>query len=655
MGRYLDKFLSTIPKIQTKHIFELLNELRDNGTIKTMEEYNTKLKELTETLKSKDPVPTFTLFQALVGKDVSSDLYNTMVKAVVADLDTAFQEAENISDVLDLHKNLYKLTVIKALKKAVKELERRITLYEFFANSYDGYTSAQFNTFDESERHDTPRSDALADVLYYDFSRRANILAEDDAAIDVFKEGLILPSIVSQEVKVVDIDTIDDGDASVSTRDVSDPSLSIRNAIDGKLHTYWVHPILLNAVESDGVTIKVKLDLGGAREINTIYFEQIGQFPVELEKVEYLSQSSQSEELTVTGVIDGDTSVHFTSVVARYLILTLRQDCWEEALYHRRLGVNVWERVIKADLDPETPDNEAVSRLADELGNVISDQEVRDMCDIATDVDWEQVKGYQYTFGFDNIKVYLNKYRTQGVYVGEKLEVDRPGVIALKTTEDKPDVSVGGLSYQPFSFEYYVFKRNFDSGNSLLDEELVPILPVGYGDIITGERLHLVETNDASTYNTAYMRFIPDTSTTPEVKQDIITDLDIGTDYEVKVRGDSTWYTTWAGVETALGASPYADGAGLNIKIKFLNPKVQAFYTINYTADTSATTTDYRKVSDWIKMQRNGVLRCDIGRVSATVAKSHLYLIAIMRRNYTANDQTPTLEDYKLLVSSYKE
>ena len=50
MGRYLDKFLSTIPKIQTKHIFELLNELRDNGTIKTMEEYNTKLKELTGTL-----------------------------------------------------------------------------------------------------------------------------------------------------------------------------------------------------------------------------------------------------------------------------------------------------------------------------------------------------------------------------------------------------------------------------------------------------------------------------------------------------------------------------------------------------------------------------------------------------------------------------
>ena len=115
------------------------------------------------------------------------------------------------------------------------------------------------------------------------------------------------------------------------------------------------------------------------------------------------------------------------------------------------------------------------------------------------------------------------------------------------------------------------------------------------------------------------------------------------------------WKTTWAAVGTALSTSPYADGAGLNIKIKFLNPKVQAFYTINYTADTSATTTNYRKISDWIKMQRNGVLRCDINRISKTVAKSHLYFIAIMRRNYTANDQTLTLEDYKLLVSSYKE
>lgn len=270
--------------------------------------------------------------------------------------------------------------------------------------------------------------------------------------------------------------------------------------------------------------------------------------------------------------------------------------------------------------------------------------------------DEVQVTGYLYKFGFDNIKAFYTEYRSRGIYVSPVLKVGKPGLIMLKAQEVKPTVEIGGTDVVPFTFEYTLFKRNFASSGELIDEEVIPVLPLADLESIS-ERLFLKEAIGSAGNNVTYFRFIPTvtvaTGTAPVIKQDHST-LSIGTDYTVKARGGDDWRSTWAAVETDIKTGTYATNYKLNVAVKFTNPNARSFYTADYIVSTSTGTTNYRWISEWVKMQQNGFLRCESDRGSGKeIASAHLYLIVLMRRNYIASDLTASLEEYKLLVSTY--
>jgi len=221
MSRYLDKFVSTMPNSQAKHVLDFLTELRDDGTIRTVEEYNTRLRDLTARLEREEPAPLFRQFWAIVGDIIDSGRFNAMMKATRMDLETAFAEAENIGDVLELHKTLFKLTVLKALRKAVKELNKKITLYEFFNRDQEGFSDGQFNTFDDLGAA-TGRSDSLASQLFYDPRRRLSIDDSEDAVIDFQAERLVMPPASSEDILPIDISLVEDAynDARQASRAV---------------------------------------------------------------------------------------------------------------------------------------------------------------------------------------------------------------------------------------------------------------------------------------------------------------------------------------------------------------------------------------------------------------------------------------------------
>ena len=82
MGKYLDKFKSTIPAVQGRQIFQLLNGMKDAGNIRSVNEYNQKLQELSEHLRGTSPQPLSKFFTAFVGNLIDSDRFNAMVKAI---------------------------------------------------------------------------------------------------------------------------------------------------------------------------------------------------------------------------------------------------------------------------------------------------------------------------------------------------------------------------------------------------------------------------------------------------------------------------------------------------------------------------------------------------------------------------------------------
>jgi len=220
MGRYLNKFRSVLPGVQVTQINKLLNGMKNDGSIKTIKEYNQKLQDLTKILQETNPTPSFKLLLGYIGDLISSARYNVMTQAIANDLEAAFLEAEQIASVLETHKTLFDLTILDSIEKSINELERNIDLYEYVANSPHKFSDAQYVTFNETECVFTPRTDSEADNLYYDYRLREGILEEESCEIDSLGEQLLMPAGTLDEVSVINVSLIHDSLTTFPLRDL---------------------------------------------------------------------------------------------------------------------------------------------------------------------------------------------------------------------------------------------------------------------------------------------------------------------------------------------------------------------------------------------------------------------------------------------------
>ncbi len=661
MSKYLEKFNSTMPAVQGKQILQLLNGMKDRGAITSVAEYNAMLQQLTEHLKSTNPQPIFKFFEAEVGEAIDSERFNAMTDAATFDLEAAFQEADNIATVLDLHKSLYKLTVLKALEKAVKDLEKTVTLYEFFNRDQNGFTQAQFNTFNESDGNATKRTDIGASNLFHDSRRRADITASEDCQVDLFGEQLNLPANTVEEFTVVDVTLVDDADTTVPIRNIQHVTANLQNIRDKQKYTYWVYPVLTPSPIAGGVKIKLKLDLGGIRDLNSIEIEPACPFPMILEKISYISEDNETRTITLGSSIESDASFNLGGIETQFLELTFVQETVESAVYHINPVEKMWERVWENSFDIEEPDPDRIDRVAEDLRAEIPDASIRDILNIPSTDQIERVDAHQYTFGFDNIRVKLNKYRPRGLFVGKKFTINQVGLLGLRASEDNPTIQIGNDFYPQFAFEYTVIKYDYDASGAFISKEVIPILPIEDGGQVVHERLFLVQTaSGSSVQDMASLRFTPDiTGATPVLTENLTDILVIDTDYEVLVEGDDTttgWKTSWSAVLARIVARSGAY-TPTTVYVKFHSPSIHSVLTASYqvsTRNTDETDALPRKLLDFVTIQDNYILRCGIDKES-TVKRSEMYLTVMMRNNYLYQTATPALLDYKLLVSNYDD
>ena len=643
MSEYLDKFRSTMPAMQARHLLKFVNELKDSGTLRNTEEFNLKIQELLSQIEM--DAPQFKQFLGYIHELIDSDTYNAMVKAIQADMETAFKETSNATDILNMHKELHKITIIQNLQASIADLDRKISFYEYISRN-NRWDAGLTNTF-SSLGGTTPRSDPLASTLYKD--RRSsiqNIPPEEDANIDLVAEALILPARDSREIDVASVEIIHDGSTTEPPRDLQSPDLHIDNIIDKQNFTYWTYPILLET-KQDNVSIKLKLDIGNTQTLNCIAVSPVATIPVLLEKITYIDTENNTVDLEINKMLLKEEKIYFNEITTSSLTFVFKQPNGYPVAYFYQPSTDMWQFANSIDpVDREDPDNDEVGRIAGTLDKIIPMENLKNDCNIPIPPGWQLVKGIQYDFGLDNIRLYSNEYATRGVFVSEILEIDRPGLLGLVVNETKPHIELGDNSYQPYSFEYFVYKLNYDEHHRLIDTESIPLLPMKSRGYITGERLFLSgRSGGGGVNNAAKFMFIPDINiATPVIKKNVLETLTIGTDYLVQVTGAPV-RSSWNDVKNDIASTALKF---IELTISIVNPSVQSFYTADYVAKTSMN------VSPYARLTNNYTIMCDKDRDSdIEIIYSRMYFIAYMRRNYISDNLTSSLEDYKFLVTSY--
>ena len=648
MGRYLNKFRSVLPGVQVTQINKLLNGMKNDGSIKTIKEYNQKLQDLTKILQETNPTPSFKLLLGYIGDLISSARYNVMTQAIANDLEAAFLEAEQIASVLETHKTLFDLTILDSIEKSINELERNIDLYEYVANSPHKFSDAQYVTFNETECVFTPRTDSEADNLYYDYRLREGILEEESCEIDSLGEQLLMPAGTLDEVSVINVSLIHDSLTTFPLRDLQSSTQDLQNIRDGKIDTWWLYPVISkNKLES--ATIKLRFDFGGQRRLNSIYIEPQTTNPVILESYSYIGPNGILATVdNVEEMIPPTRMVYLGNIETNVLILTFRQENSISVAYHYDAAKQQWEGSVNIDQTVQSIITNPITREV--LGFTESQEQT------------EEQTGYQYTFGFDNIRFYLTEYLDRGIFVSKKFTVKRPISIGLQVEEFNYEISEFSHKPQRFSFEYVLYKKNYNENGSHIDTEIIPLLPLNQTNV-SGERLFLITKDDeGSINNIARLRFTPVISNIeyPIVRLNhggsggaglVLGTAINGDDFEVQVDGEGEWCGTWEELQGQIDNQPDSK-VPVTVNVRFFNANQSGIYTVDYQASRRTTSSNQRKLSKEISILDNSLLRCFIEKPGNNIVESaDLYLIVVMRNNWITSDLSCMLGQYKLLVS----
>lgn len=672
MGIYLDKLRSTLNDVQSKHITNLLHKQRNTGEISNLEQFRTRLGELTKTILADQLSPSLQVFFSDFNQLIDSATFDFMLDRIRDDLETVFSELNTLDDVADSHINIVNNVVLKAIKLGVNELENKISLYELLAGNTDGFTKSLFNTFSAAQDGRTYRTSPDVGILFQD--PRLKNVSEEDVAIDTVGEKITLGADYLTYVPIKSISQIFDNEATQSEDIVAFASSDIKNVITGGA-TYWTYSILQNQINSDGVTAKFELDLGVGTDINFIEIESAALFPMELVKIEYLNPNGTYSNINIfETLVNRNIRISFAKVNARKIHLVVRQMNALEVQYENKNITDNWDAVIAKEKASGSVDS-----IANALHDTIKSSTLLETAFMVQNIPTgKQVKYFDYTVGFDSIKVGYGEFADSSIFVSSQITVNNLQQLGLKTKELRPLETSGIISltdntnpsidvgYFHGSIEYNAVLQNFNDKDQLIDIDIVPLLPTGES-YINHERLLLVNTVGVSQVpNSGVLRFY-----TPHFN-----DLQKAA---IKVYRNGTLLTI--GYDWIFEDFPFTNdfvppnGQPNTVGIRILNPSKTDFFTVSY-APLASNTKAHPLQLDNINLNFDkstpvpiGINVVDlVGDASATMDKDNIINISdqkhngqvvaytkvnisiILRRNSINLNLTSSVDEYTLLL-----
>jgi len=671
---YLEKFRTSLPLTQGNQILKILISERDSGKIKNLDEFRTKLKDLTAELLAERIKPTFELFKALAGEDTSSEQYNFMLERIADDLEAAFAEADTLDSIIEAHHNAINKIAIKSLRYGINELESQVTLYEFLNKSKRGFDNALFNTFRESQTLSLSRIAADGPLVFLDPRKSGSIGSEEDAYKDLVGERITLGSEDLRYIKAKEATWLSNDYSIRSELDVGFPDSNINNIIDEKNNTYWVVPLLLSDIRSSGVYMEVVIRLPSSQDINFVEIEPASIFPINLVQIDYYDGNNIRRTASTGNVtIDGPTRVNFPRATSNAVVLRFLQYNYRETQFRQRLGESNFHRAVLGQ-NNLTVDKDSINEDLREI--LTSDFILNEVMGRKDNTNSEE-KYYEYVLGFDNIKLGFNTYKERSIFVSKKQTVDKPGQVALRVTEVRPTQVAGesivtldnytyptqttaeDAKFYHGSTEYWLTIKFFSDDDFLISSNIVPILPLDayriYHELVVFTRRStelLVNPDKAS------LMFYTDADSEDVIVYRNGTILTYG--------AGNDWVFVDADDPTEITHATPNDGHSMRRGIQILDTvRPLDIYTVSYTPVVSNTAvipsdTEILDVVDLIgdqsvRVGTNNIISFETTRQSHTIAKAEMYLVIIMRRNSANLNVSPAVEEYMLITGSRNE
>jgi Flp pilus assembly protein TadG len=683
MGQYIDKFNDTIGKRQSQQILKSLNKKRNSGQIRTIEEFSKRFEELIRDLQSTVLSPTLKVWMAQEDDYTDSEAHNTMLDSVQDDLESAFEEANNIDEVQRSHEAIMRDVVLKNLRSAVKELEGKVNLYEFINNDTRGFDSAIFTTFRESKENRTERSQQFASIFFTDPRTGTLVSTDQDAEVELVGERLVLANTDKSYHSISNIRQIFDDETPQSELVVEPSGTRLNNLIDGTRGTYWVQSLLFKQ-KRNSVNIQLELNLGINREINFIEIEPAVKHGITLEEISYLDNNNVITPLGIAEVLlDGAAVIRIRKISTKKIILTFRNDNFGRV--HFEYDGDTDSLFSQALLQPPGGISPTKKSTQEDLNDMLSSAKVKEVLGVRTKAK-KVFTGYQFVTGFDNIYVGITESEQKSIYVSSPLEICGAGQIGIRVAESRPfRPAIGGITQfttetydnnvsneidNPVtkgrlflgSIEYWIIRQDFNIAGSLVKTTTFPILPLGV-QRVHQERLVLTEKSVSTLTNNdigTLMFFTNRTDGDIKVYRNGVLDTD-----ETGNPGATTGWKQEPETPDGTLRTPN-NGERMRFKIKVLNNLAGDIFTVSYTPLLSTTKAVPKSLSEFLTV--GGVQIVDlVGDLSARSSEGQLvlldrigeddanqttkiYLVIMLRQNTADTSLSPAVEEYTLVA-----
>jgi hypothetical protein len=629
--KYLNAWKSGMPVIQGSQVTKILGQMRDQGIIRTEEEYRVALNNLTAMIQGSDPIPMVKFFAAVLNNYADSESFNWMIDRLTDDLTTAFNEADTIESLIGAHQKVYEEFTIAKLKQLIEQIREEIVLHTLLRRGQEGFSNIQFNTFTQNSRS-TPPTDTVAGQVYFDYS--ANEKVSDLAIIDVINESLELEALPGTNP----FSGASEVDGETTNTDVvyENTTNLIANIIDGRSNTFFVRSwfILPENKPDAGVQIKIELDCGALRPLNYLEIQPVADYPFQITAIQYRDKQgiTNSVELQEAGLLGQDifrpVRYHFKEIDASKIWITCLQE-------HHTL-MNFHDSSVIEDPEEDFQGTYLQSQMvSDAVGTLVEGNPfLAGLQNLFTPTDTEQLL-YQYIIGFDNVMTGKLIYKDIGIFVGERFEVARCRKIGLDTNEV---ATIEDLDDRRSSFEYWIYKQDYNAAGSPLFATILPILPLN--TVRAYERLEFTEGNIGSTRFQAHYG-----SAVPSGAEEIKVFLN---GIELTYGALEDWVLEDEGLLGVVNKTRINVDSALDGEI----------YTVEYTPAQYFSAAAGEQIfrigqSNAYYKNANNIINTSGEINSEEVESSDIYLIIIMKNNNNEDKaKSSRLNEYSLLVAS---
>lgn len=659
--QYLDKFTKKIDKRQVDQVLQKLNEKRQAGEIRTVDEFLSRLQDLIRDLTATQISPTLKIFSGKEDEVIDSETYNDMLDRIRDDFRSSFEEANNIDEMRQSQRAIMKDVVLKNIRRAIDELESKVDLYENKWNKYGSLFAAISSTFQEVSNNRTKRNIQQSGTIFSD--PRNGKLIEKDSFTE--KDRLTLSSSVEEEYTIKKIEQVFDSSFLQSDLIVQLPSTNINNIIDQQSYTYWIQSLLFTDIQSYA-KIKLLLIFATEKDINYIEIEPITDKSIILESIEYEDTSFDIQTIHNTDIdFSSPTRINIPRISTKKIFLTFRNQNGIPVDFEYEDRISLFNQAIDSSQDNKTP---YMANIDSDLNRIVSSATIKNIIGIVPSNE-ESFSGYSYTFGIDNIRAGLNLYDNQSIYITPSLKItEELGQVSLEAKETRPKASSptdtpsnssttydgNDSDFYFSSIEYLVIKRDFDISGNIIKTSKYPIFP---SDVtrIHHERLLLTEKSILTLINNDIGRTL------------MFTDKTYG---NVKVYRNGyllTYGVDWFDVSSVPNKTPNSGGP-MCFKIKIDNPLIGDIYTVTYTPMKSNTRgipknlspfsgsgIDVVDMSGDLSVRYINNNRLLFTKVNPKVVHSEIFLSIISRNNSSRDTLSSVVEDFVLFLETKKE